>query len=134
MSSSNNSPIVLKKKLRVVSSVVEREEEDDKKMSSNITPIIRKKKLRIVPAVVEREEEDDDFEDCVFEEPLPPPSVATMVAFKTNRVKSCCGSADKNEVRTWCRDKYGKTWFKRGDKKTIMKEAKNAICKTKIAE
>ena len=114
-------------------------------MSSNNSPIVLKKKLKLriiadetiekpKDLEVERENEEEDFEDCVFEDPPPPPSVATMVAFKTNRVKSCCGSADKNEVRSWCRNKYGKTWFKRGDKKTIMFEARNAICKTIITK
>ena len=89
----------------------------------------RRKAKKVIPPPPSSDEEEEERED-----PPPPPAEATLVALKTARVASCCGSADKNEIRAWCRAKYGKTWFKRDDKKEIMSDARKAIFRAKVAE
>ena len=91
----------------------------------------RRKAKKVIPPPPSSDEEEEEEER---EDPPPPPAEATLITLKTARVASCCGSADKNEIRAWCRAKYGKTWFKREDKKEIMSDARKAIFRAKVAE
>jgi len=91
----------------------------------------RRKAKKVIPPPPSSDEEEEEEER---EDPPPPPAEATLITLKTARVASCCGSADKNEIRAWCRAKYGKTWFKREDKKEIMSDARKASFRAKVAE
>ena len=92
-------------------------------------PAPKRRKAKKATPPPSSDEEDEERED-----PPPPPEEATLVTLKTARVASCCGSADKNEIRAWCRAKYGKKWFEREDKKEIMSDARKAIFRAKVAE
>ena len=54
-----------------------------------------------------------------------------MIKIECERVVSCANSVNKNIIRAWCRDKYGKKWFEEDNKKELMEEARRAITKMK---
>jgi len=121
---------VLKKKKVLILNGVRLNDPEDVLLQTLVPPPApkRRKAKKVIPPPSSDEEEEER------EDPPPPPAEATLITLKTARVASCCGSADKNEIRAWCRAKYGKTWFKREDKKEIMSDARKAIFRAKVAE
>jgi hypothetical protein len=118
------------------------------KMSAEEIVRFKPKKKKVV--VVERDDEDVVIGDLVAK---PKDDTVVVVAAEDCRVKnlgdarlfvrsergakgavSCCGSANKNELRAWCRKWYGKDWWKSPDKKAMLAEAKEAIKKVVIAD
>ena len=122
---------VLKKKKVLVLNGVRLNDPEDVLLQTLLPPppAPKRRKAKKATPPPSSDEEDEERED-----PPPPPEEATLVTLKTARVASCCGSADKNEIRAWCRAKYGKKWFEREDKKEIMSDARKAIFRAKVAE
>ena len=114
--------------------------------------VVKIRRRRPVPKVIERDDEEDVVL-CDLVVSKPKEDTVVVVAAEDCRVKklgdarlfvrsergakgavSCCGSANKNELRAWCRKWDGKDWWKSDDKKAMLAEAKEAIKKVVIAD